>query len=46
MDLDNKHYLLKLLDTAGQEDFDRLRRVIYQDVSVIHNIVKSFVNFF
>lgn len=30
--LDNQKHLIKLHDTAGQEDYERLRQVIYKDV--------------
>lgn len=32
--LDGQRYFIKLHDTAGQEDFDRLRLVIYKDTDV------------
>lgn len=32
--LDGNRYFIKLHDTAGQEDFDRLRLVIYKDTDV------------
>lgn len=32
--LDGERYFIKLHDTAGQEDFDRLRLVIYKDTDV------------
>lgn len=30
--LDNQKHLIKLHDTAGQEDYERLRTVIYKEV--------------
>lgn len=30
--LDNQRHLIKLHDTAGQEDYERLRQIIYKDV--------------
>lgn len=30
--LDNVRHLVKLHDTAGQEDYERLRKMIYRDV--------------
>lgn len=32
LELDNEHHLLKLHDTAGQEDYERIRQVIYKEV--------------
>lgn len=32
--LDNVRHLVKLHDTAGQEDYERLRKMIYKDVNV------------
>lgn len=32
---DEKNYLLSLFDTAGQEEYDRLRPLTYDDVDVI-----------
>lgn len=31
--LDNVRHLVKLHDTAGQEDYERLRKMIYRDVN-------------
>lgn len=31
--LDNNRHLIKLHDTAGQEDYERLRKMIYKDVN-------------
>lgn len=31
--LDNVKHLVKLHDTAGQEDYERLRKFIYKEVS-------------
>lgn len=31
--LDNVRHLVKLHDTAGQEDYERLRKMIYKDVN-------------
>lgn len=31
--LDNVKHLVKLHDTAGQEDYERLRKIVYKDVS-------------
>lgn len=30
--LDNQRHLIKLHDTAGQEDYERLRQIIYKEV--------------
>lgn len=30
--LDNVRHLVKLHDTAGQEDYERLRKMVYKDV--------------
>lgn len=30
--LDNEEHLLKLHDTAGQEEYERIRQVIYKEV--------------
>lgn len=32
LELDNENHLLKLHDTAGQEDYERIRQVIYKEV--------------
>jgi small GTP-binding protein len=29
--LNGKNYVLKLIDTAGQEDYERVRRLFYKD---------------
>lgn len=31
--LDNVRHLVKLHDTAGQEDYERLRKIVYKEVS-------------
>lgn len=31
--LDNVKHLIKLHDTAGQEDYERIREIVYKDVS-------------
>lgn len=33
--LDSVRHLVKLHDTAGQEDYERLRKMIYKDVNVV-----------
>lgn len=33
--LDNEKHLIKLHDTAGQEDYERLRQVVYKEVSLM-----------
>lgn len=33
MVLDNQKHQIKLHDTAGQEDYERLRQVIYKEVT-------------
>lgn len=32
LELDNQKHLIKLHDTAGQEDYERIRQVIYKEV--------------
>lgn len=31
MKINGKNYMLKLIDTAGQEDYERVRRLFYKD---------------
>lgn len=38
--LDNQKHLIKLHDTAGQEDYERLRQVIYKDVR--NNLIQYY----
>lgn len=33
--LDNVKHLIKLHDTAGQEDYERIREIVYKDVRKI-----------
>lgn len=46
--MDNQKYLIKLHDTAGQEDYERLRQIIYKEVTEglgdfrSENLSKSF----
>lgn len=40
LELDNVRHLIKLHDTAGEEDYERLRRIRYDDVSLHHNAVR------
>lgn len=37
LELDNENHLLKLHDTAGQEDYERIRQVIYKEVRTTAN---------
>lgn len=39
--LDSVRHLIKLHDTAGQEDYERLRKMIYKDVNGILNQLLS-----
>lgn len=34
MELDNTRHIIKLHDTAGQEDYERIRQVIYKEANV------------
>lgn len=48
LDLDNQRHLIKLHDTAGQEDYERIRQVIYKEVRAIwmSKIWNSILNTF
>lgn len=36
--MDNQKHLIKLHDTAGQEDYERLRQIIYKDVMATRTV--------
>lgn len=43
LQLDNEEHLLKLHDTAGQEEYERIRQVIYKEVSAVQFSMCVFV---
>lgn len=42
LELDNERHLLKLHDTAGQEDYERIRQVIYKEVYVLASFMHDW----
>lgn len=45
LELDNVRHFIKLHDTAGEEDYERLRRIRYDDVSLHHNADQIIISF-
>lgn len=43
--LDSVKHLVKLHDTAGQEDYERLRKIVYKQVSRNQVYLKLFAGF-